>query len=140
MVRWASMNNNINSSTPFLQNDPLSRIATYWYKVLTDLYPGGSLLNVPVTGFNITIPTGISTLILDPAGVLATGTVIMPTGAQDGTKVTISSSQTITALTVSPNKAQNIKNAPTTLVVSTISQMGYSFIFNAANSTWYRIL
>lgn len=133
------MNNTINSSTPLLQNDPLSRIATYWYKVISDMYPGGSVLNIPLTGFSITIPTGIETLILDPVGVLATGTVTMPAGAQDGTKVRITSSQTITALTVSPNKSQAIKNIPTTLVVSTTSQMGYAFIFNASNSTWYRI-
>lgn len=93
----------------------------------------------PITGFSITIPDSTQFLVLDPAGTLATGTVKMPSHPGDGQVQGINSSQTITALTVSPNTGQSIKNAPTTLVVSTTSPQGYVFIYRAANTTWYRI-
>src|SRR5665213_117455 len=51
-------------------------------------------LQVPITGFSITIATGVNQLILNPAGTLATGTVTMPLIALDGQTVKISTEQT----------------------------------------------
>jgi len=96
-------------------------------------------VQVPLTGFTITIADGVSTLILDPAGTLATGTITLPATPLDGQEVRVTSSQTITALTVSPNAGQSVANAPTTLAVSLTGPQGYEFIYHAANTTWYRL-
>jgi hypothetical protein len=93
----------------------------------------------PATGFSITIGAGVRTLVLDPAGTLATGTITMPASPVDGQEIRISSSQNITALTVSANAGQSIKNAPTAFTVSTTGQQGYAFIYRASNTTWYRL-
>jgi len=129
----------INATVPLLQNDPKSFISTYWFKILSALLPGTKVVQVPVTGFSITVSDGVETLILDPAGTLATGTVILPASANDGDIFNLTSSQTITGLTVSPSNGQSVKNAPTALTVSTTAPMGYSFIYNSSNSTWYRL-
>lgn len=91
--------------------------------------------NVPVTGFSLTIGAGIQALILNPAGTLATGTVIMPAAPVDGQVTSVSSTQIITALTVSPNTGQSIANAPTTLAAGA----GFRYLYRAANTTWYRV-
>jgi hypothetical protein len=93
----------------------------------------------PATGFSITIGAGIRTLILDPSGTLATGTITMPAAPVDGQKIRISSSQNITALTVSANAGQSIKNAPTAFTTSTTGPQGYEFEYRSTNTTWYRL-
>jgi len=93
----------------------------------------------PATGFSITIGNGVYSLILDPLATLATGTITMPAAPVDGQVVRIGSSQTITALTVSPNTGQSIKNAPTIFTVTLTGDQGYEFLYRAANTTWYRL-
>jgi hypothetical protein len=87
----------------------------------------------PTTGFAITIADNISQLILDPAGTLATGTITMPATPIDGQIVCVSDSQVQTALTVSPNTAQSIKNAPTSLTAGG----RFCYQFRITNTTWY---
>ena len=89
----------------------------------------------PTTGFSITIGNNISTVILDPAGTLATGTITMPAAPVNGQKVTVSSSQIITALTVNGNTGQTITNAPT----SAAAGIGFTYIYRVTNTTWYRL-
>jgi hypothetical protein len=88
----------------------------------------------PLTGFSYTFPVGITTLILNPAGTLATGTVTMPAAPADGMTVSISSSQIITLLTVSANTGQSIVSAVTTLLAGG----GAKYIYRATGTTWYR--
>ena len=88
----------------------------------------------PASGGSITVNNGVELLIIDPAGALATLTVTMPAAPLDGQRVALQSSQTITALTQSPNTGQTIKGAATTLAANAPAQ---SWIFRAANSTWY---
>lgn len=92
-------------------------------------------LQVPTTGFSITIANNISTLILKPAGTLATGTITMPATPIDGQNVRFTSSQIITSLTVSPNSGQSIVGAPTTLGLG----QGNAFIYSLSDTTWYRL-
>jgi hypothetical protein len=92
-------------------------------------------IQVPTTGFAITIGSSTKTLILKPAATLATGTVTMPATPADEAIVRISSSQIITALTVSPNSGQSILNAPTTLAAGA----GVSFVYDTTTATWYRL-
>jgi hypothetical protein len=93
----------------------------------------------PVTGFSITVGDAVYTLLLEPAGVLATGTIVMPANPTDGQVVRFSTTQNITALTVSPNAGQTVKNAPTSMLVNLTGSQGYEYIYRLANTTWYRL-
>jgi hypothetical protein len=90
---------------------------------------------IPTNGFSLTIGTGVLTLLLDPAGTLATGTITLPPSPINGQEIRVSSSETVTALTVSPNTGQSIKNAPTTLTAGS----GFGYIYQSDNTTWYRL-
>jgi hypothetical protein len=92
-------------------------------------------LQTPTTGFSITIANYTSTLILNPAGTLASGTITMPASPIDGQIVQVSSSQTVTALTVSPNTGQTLSGAPTTITATA----GFRYIYNLSGTNWYRI-
>jgi len=91
-------------------------------------------VEVPLTGFSITLDRN-PTLVLDPAGTLATGTVILPTAPTDGHVVEIISTQTQTALTVTAGTGDTISNAPTALVALTGVRLGYK----ASALKWYRL-
>ncbi len=98
-------------------------------------------LFVPATGFNITVPTPVSEqqwMLLQPAGVLASGTITLPlnTGVPDGTEVLITSTQTITALTIAINGASAIYGAVTTLTGGCAIRYRY---YESTNS-WYNII
>lgn len=88
---------------------------------------------VPTTGFSYTFAAGIQTLIMNPAGTLATGTITMPASPSDGMTITISSSQTITALTLQGNTGQSISNTITSLPANTTAQ----YLYRLSNTTWY---
>jgi len=92
-------------------------------------------IQVPSTGFSITIGNNVSTQILNPAGTLATGTLTMPAAPADGQQVFVCSSQVITALTVSPNTGQTIINAPTSIALGS----GFGYIYDLASTTWFRL-
>ncbi len=91
--------------------------------------------NVPVTGFSLTIGAAIQYLILEPAGVLATGTITMPASPTDGFLVGFSSTKIVTTLTLTPNTGQTIRNSPTALAAG----VGITFLYRSANATWYRV-
>jgi hypothetical protein len=88
----------------------------------------------PTTGFAITIANATAVEILNPAGTLATGTLTMPAAPGDTQEVCISSSQTITAITVSANAGQSIVAPPTAM-----SAGGFCYIYNLAATTWFRL-
>jgi len=96
-------------------------LQSYDYQVLT-------------TGFSYTFASGTTTLIIQPAGTLATGTIIMPAAPADGMVIAFSSTQIITALTVSANSGQSIVNNVTTLLAGG----GAKYIYRLTNTTWYR--
>src|SRR5205823_1393392 len=72
-------------------------------------------LQVPTTGFSITIGAGVSTLLLNPAGTLATGSITMPAVPVDGQIVRLATTQTVTALTLAANTGHTISGNVTTL-------------------------
>lgn len=92
-------------------------------------------VQVPTTGFTITVANNTSTLLLNPAGTLATGTVTMPAAPFDGQEVRFSSTQIVTTLTVSPNASQTISNAPSTIAAG----QGYAWIYHLATTNWFRL-
>jgi hypothetical protein len=90
--------------------------------------------SVPTTGFAITIANTTTVEVLNPAGTLATGTITMPASPLNGQETCVSSSQTITALTVSANAGQSIIAAPTSM-----SAGGFCYIYYTAGTTWFRL-
>lgn len=76
-------------------------------------------INVPVTGFSYTIPANQNFTELNPAGTLATGTIILPSVFQQGSRMEIFSTQTVTALTVSaPSGFTIVGTAVTTITAN----------------------
>ena len=101
--------------------------------VATNLY-------TPGTGFNITVPTPTSEqqwMVIQPAGTLATGTITLPlnTGTPDGTQVLVTTTQIITAFTLSLNGAAAAFGAPTTLAANAF----FTMRFYQATNSWYRV-
>lgn len=91
--------------------------------------------NVPITGFTLTLTVDQSVTSLNPAGTLASGTIVFPATGVDGKSVSIWSSQTITALTLSTtNGATFVPAAPTTIAAA--AQL--EFVYDLANNQWHR--
>jgi hypothetical protein len=118
---------------------PISQLLQYFQQVFaapslaTNVY-------VPGTGFNIAIPTPVSQqqwVLLQPAGLLASGTVTLPlnTATPDGTEVLITTTQQITAFTLAPNNATALYGDPLTLAAEDFFRMR----FVQATNSWYRI-
>lgn len=84
----------------------------------------------PTTGQSVTMDN-VSTLLVDPAGTLATLTIVLPTAPADKQRAKIGSSQIITVLTVTGT----IVGTLTTLALG-----GYAeFIWYSAASKWFRV-
>jgi hypothetical protein len=95
-------------------------LQSYDYQVLT-------------TGFSYTFASGTTTLIIQPAGTLATGTITMPASPADGMVISFSSTQEITALTVAANTGQTINGNS----VQAIPNQPLSWVYRLTNTTWY---
>ena len=91
-------------------------------------------LQTPLTGFNITVNSQSTSLMLTPAGTLASGTVTFPLSPIDGQQLTINTTQTVTALTLAGN-GKTISNAVTTLAAAGF--VTYKYV--DSTSTWYRV-
>jgi hypothetical protein len=132
-----------------LQKNPLDLIKALrptaiwvrWFnQILTALtgtmnYSASTVQSV-TTGFSITLAGTIKILTLTPSAPIASGTIIMPSGAYDGQPVQVSTTQAITALTVQPNAGQTVLNAPTTLAAGA----SFMYYYNLTNNTWYRLI
>lgn len=92
--------------------------------------------NVPLTGFSITMTVDQSAVSLNPAGTLAAGTIIMPPTTVDGKIVTIYTTQTITALTLSTSNSATFAPAAVTTLAANAT-VGY--VYDKANNQWHRI-
>lgn len=93
-------------------------------------------------GGSFTVPNGVTNLILNNSGTIATGTVVMPSSPSHGQLLRITSVATVTALTLSGNTGQTISNAPTAITISTTGAYGYMFVYfsaTATTGTWYRM-
>ena len=90
---------------------------------------------VLTTGFSYTFASGTTTLIANPAGTLATGTITMPGSPADGMVITITTTQQITALTINGNTGQSIGGTQVSLMAANSAM---SFVYRQSNTTWYR--
>lgn len=90
------------------------------------------------SGFTVTLPSNSNNqwLILSPTGAFAAGTITFPPIASlaDNQEIIITSTQAVTALTISGNGATVI-GAP-----ATVAQNGsYRFKYNLLGTAWYRL-
>lgn len=86
----------------------------------------------PLTGATVQVKVaGDSWLILTPAGTLAALTVALPISPVDGDVLRVTSSQTITALTLSGT----VLGAPTTMGAAT----PFALAYDGVNSVWRRV-
>jgi hypothetical protein len=95
---------------------------------------------VPTTGFSLAVPTPVAEqqwMLLQPVSTLATGTITLPlnTTTADGTEVLITTTQDITALTISLNGATAVFGSPTTLQGGAAVRLR----FYLATNSWYAI-
>ena len=102
----------------------------------TELY-GVTALYAPTAGFNYQLPNFTGIVILTPATALATGTITLPASPKDKQQIQVASTQDILSITIAVVTGQVVLNAP--LSISSRTRQGFSFIFVAANSTWYRL-
>lgn len=101
---------------------------------------------VAVAAGSDTMTNNVCVELLVPAGTIASFTVTMPPAPLDGQIYRITSTQTVTALTVSANTGQSMAGTtPTALTPSATSSTGYAWVFKAAAqggqaaNSWYRI-
>jgi hypothetical protein len=85
------------------------------------------------TGFTYNWPSGYTTAVFNPGGTLANGTINFPTSSLvEGMVITFSSSQQITALSLSGGSASIVG-----AVTSMSPKSGVTYVYRLANTTWY---
>lgn len=87
--------------------------------------------SAPLTGASVAIASTTRNLIVNPAGTIAELTLTLP-AASDGKIFTVSSSQIVTTLTLTPDGEDTIKNDVTALTA------GQAFTLVARSGVWYR--
>jgi hypothetical protein len=97
------------------------------------------IINAPISGFTLQLTNASNNLqvILNPAGTLATGTIVLPPVADcfDGQEIIFVSTQTITALTTNANGGTTVGVPSGFSATST-----FTIRFNKLQSTWYTIV
>ena len=97
------------------------------------------IINAPIAGFTLQLTNTSNNLqvILNPAGTLATGTIVLPPVADcfDGQEIIFVSTQTITALTTNANGGTTVGVPSGFSATST-----FTIRFNKLQSTWYTIV
>jgi len=86
---------------------------------------------VVIDGDTYTVPDGVDSSILEPAGGLLTLTVVLPATPQDRDTYTLTSTQNVGTLTVTSN--YTVQAAPTGLTANT----AVMWRFRQTNTTWY---
>lgn len=110
---------------------------TSWDNTSTVLRPGlGNVANIqiPSTGFTVTVAEPTAHQILNSSTTLASGTLTMKAAPLPGEMVTLRSASTITTLTVAANAGQTITGAPTTFTAGAAPISG---IYDFATARWY---
>ena len=116
------------------------RVRTYttggwgaWRSLGGAVDPANALVTM-VSGNSTTIANGTHRTLLDAAATIAAYTVVFPTSPVDGEEHIITTTQTITALTLTAGSGTSFARAtPTTLAAN--GRIAY--IYRAANTSWY---
>ena len=89
----------------------------------------------PTSGATLTAAAHLGAYILQPAATLASLTIVMPSAPNDGDAFEVATTQTITALTITPATGQSVMGGgPLTLAANG----GVAWRYRAGNTTWYR--
>lgn len=90
--------------------------------------------DVPTTGQTVTVGNadGDITVIIEPAGTLATLTIASPSAPRDGQRMNIVSTQILTAITLSVG---TFAGGITTLAANGSA----SYVYVASQTKWYRV-
>lgn len=112
----------------------------YWNGAFYDDLLGNpvssTIRNTPTTGGTVVLTNvlvDLYTLVLTPAGTIATLTVTLPTATpRDGQRITVTTTQDITAITFN---GPTLSGAPTTLLANTF----VTFVYQSTTTTWYRV-
>jgi hypothetical protein len=88
----------------------------------------------PADGATLTAAAHLAAYIVDPAGPLATLTIVLPPAANDGDVFLVATTQPIASLTISPAVGQSVSAAAAGLGPGGALRWQY----RAANATWYR--
>lgn len=95
--------------------------------------PGALNIAAPLAGDTVTMVAGQGNQILNPAGTLATLTLVLPPTPADGQIAHFSTTQTITALTLNAAAGDSILGAVTTLGAGN----GRDYIYQLSSKTWF---
>jgi hypothetical protein len=87
----------------------------------------------PATGFSYTFAAGTQTLVMNPAGTLAAGTITMPAAPSDGMTITFSTTQQITAVTLNGNTGQTVVGGVSYLPANTAT----AYVYRSASTSWF---
>lgn len=87
----------------------------------------------PTTGFSYTFAAGTQTLVMNPAGTLAAGTITMPAAPSDGMTITFSSTKQITAVTLNGNTGQTVVGGVSYLPANT----SVAYVYRSASTSWF---
>ena len=94
--------------------------------------------SVPATAFSITANKQTTYVLINPAGTLATGTLITPATPGDGQSLCMMSSQTQTALTVTANTGQTMASYGGATVTALTANTPVCWFYIASQANWVR--
>ena len=134
-------------SPPPITRDAVDKTGAFlsgWINFFSSLFKaldclGNSGTNVVVVGTNggtFTYPVNMETLVLTPAGAIASFNVVLPAVAVDGQPIYINSTQAISALNVSANSPTTVSPSVVTLAANT----GCAFRYIKSQNKWFRFL
>jgi len=91
----------------------------------------------PTTTFTATVRNNTDAVILEPTGTIATCTFVLPQIPVNGQVLSFSTTQTLTAITVSSALPSGVNVSLVPITMAANSQ--FSIIYYAAGNKWYRI-
>lgn len=91
---------------------------------------------IPIEGSTVTFNNNKKTLLLTPTGALNAITINLPSAPFDGQEIRITTTQTISAITLTPAIGHTVSVSPVALGNLWLSA---SFIFVASSNTWYKL-
>jgi len=103
---------------------------------ITSMFSGLAVYESPLTGVSITMAAGTQKLIITPAGTIAAHTIVLPpaTALSDGYIFAYSSTQIITALTVTPGTGTTVVPTLTTSIAA--ANQGRALVYRASTAQW----
>ena len=133
--------------TPGVPGNANSGVQTGYLPLITGA-SGAYFLTNPagLTTSTVTVPNGISNVILNVTGSITNLGVLLPASPFDGQVVNIATAATITTVNITPTTSATIQTTtkPVTLIPlnganSLTGTTGVSYLFNLSGNTWYRL-